>query len=43
MVLVVSGPFTPSDSVAFEPLQDLIAVIARQRPDVCVLVGLEMG
>lgn len=39
VVLVVSGPFTPSDSVAFEPLQDLIAVIARQRPDVCVLFG----
>uniref|UniRef100_A0A669QGY5 DNA polymerase alpha subunit B n=1 Tax=Phasianus colchicus TaxID=9054 RepID=A0A669QGY5_PHACC len=43
VVLLVCGPFTPSDSVAFEPLWDLIAAIDQQRPDVCVMVGLEMG
>ncbi|XP_037982442.1 DNA polymerase alpha subunit B, partial [Motacilla alba alba] len=39
MVLVACGPFTPSDSVAFEPLSDLLDVVARDRPDVCVLLG----
>ncbi|XP_068034735.1 DNA polymerase alpha subunit B [Anomalospiza imberbis] len=39
MVLVACGPFTPSDSVAFEPLSDLLEVVARDRPDVCVLFG----
>ncbi|EOA94754.1 DNA polymerase subunit alpha B, partial [Anas platyrhynchos] len=28
-----------SDSVAFDPLSDLLDVIARDRPDVCVLFG----
>ncbi|NXT72697.1 DPOA2 polymerase, partial [Chaetops frenatus] len=39
MVLVACGPFTPSDGVAFEPLSDLLEVVARDRPDVCVLFG----
>ncbi|NXD46181.1 DPOA2 polymerase, partial [Copsychus sechellarum] len=39
MVLVACGPFTPSDGVAFEPLSDLLGVVARDRPDVCVLFG----
>ncbi|NXT12578.1 DPOA2 polymerase, partial [Prunella fulvescens] len=39
MVLVACGPFTPSDSVAFEPLSDLLEVVARDRPDVCILLG----
>ncbi|KAM7028227.1 LOW QUALITY PROTEIN: DNA polymerase alpha subunit B [Acridotheres tristis] len=39
MVLVACGPFTPSDGVAFEPLSDLLEVVARDRPDVCVLLG----
>ncbi|XP_017602747.1 PREDICTED: DNA polymerase alpha subunit B [Corvus brachyrhynchos] len=34
-----SGPFTPSDGVAFEPLSDLLEVVARDRPDVCILLG----
>ncbi|NWS78481.1 DPOA2 polymerase, partial [Crotophaga sulcirostris] len=33
------GPYTTSDSGAYEPLSDLIAVIARHRPDVCILFG----
>ena len=39
MVLVACGPYTTSDSIAFEPLLDLITVINRDRPDVCILVG----
>ncbi|XP_029021733.1 DNA polymerase alpha subunit B [Betta splendens] len=38
-VLVACGPFTPCDSLSFEPLLDLISIIARDRPDVCVLLG----
>ncbi|XP_061900169.1 DNA polymerase alpha subunit B isoform X2 [Entelurus aequoreus] len=38
-VLVACGPYTPSDSLTFEPLLDLIHVIARDRPDVCILLG----
>ncbi|KAM9207843.1 LOW QUALITY PROTEIN: DNA polymerase alpha subunit B [Leptosomus discolor] len=39
MVLVACGPYTPSDSLAYDPLTDLLEVIARDRPDVCVLFG----
>ncbi|XP_056366125.1 DNA polymerase alpha subunit B [Oenanthe melanoleuca] len=39
LVLLACGPFTPSDGVAFEPLSDLLGVVARDRPDVCVLFG----
>ncbi|XP_077388690.1 DNA polymerase alpha subunit B [Festucalex cinctus] len=38
-VLVACGPYTPSDSLNFEPLLDLIHVIGRDRPDVCILLG----
>lgn len=38
-VLVACGPYATSDSVAFDPLSDLLDVIARDRPDVCVLFG----
>ncbi|CAL8357140.1 unnamed protein product [Merluccius merluccius] len=38
-VLVACGPYTPSDSLTFDPLLDLITVIVRDRPDVCVLLG----
>ncbi len=39
-VLVACGPYTPSDSLTFDPLLDLINVIVRDRPDVCLLVEL---
>uniref|UniRef100_A0A672V690 DNA polymerase alpha subunit B n=1 Tax=Strigops habroptila TaxID=2489341 RepID=A0A672V690_STRHB len=39
MVLVACGPYTPSDSISYDPLSDLLTVIARDRPDVCVLFG----
>ncbi|XP_047441919.1 DNA polymerase alpha subunit B [Mugil cephalus] len=38
-VLVACGPYTPSDSLTFDPLLDLIGVIVRDRPDVCILLG----
>uniref|UniRef100_A0A3Q2X097 DNA polymerase alpha subunit B n=1 Tax=Haplochromis burtoni TaxID=8153 RepID=A0A3Q2X097_HAPBU len=37
-VLVACGPYAPSDSLTFDPLLDLINVIVRDRPDVCLLV-----
>ncbi|XP_060240844.1 DNA polymerase alpha subunit B isoform X1 [Meriones unguiculatus] len=39
VVLVACGPYTTSDSTAYEPLLDLITVINRDRPDVCILFG----
>ncbi|XP_031443324.1 DNA polymerase alpha subunit B-like [Clupea harengus] len=39
MVLTACGPFTPSDSLAYDPLIDLLTVINRDRPDVCILLG----
>lgn len=37
-VLVACGPYTPADSLTFDPLLDLINVIVRDRPDICLLV-----
>ncbi|KAM9474813.1 DNA polymerase alpha subunit B isoform 2-T2 [Clarias gariepinus] len=39
MVLVACGPYTPSDSLAYDPLIDLINIINKDRPDVCILLG----
>ncbi|XP_040826879.1 DNA polymerase alpha subunit B [Ochotona curzoniae] len=39
MVLAACGPYTTSDSITYEPLLDLISVINRDRPDVCILLG----
>ncbi|XP_062250410.1 DNA polymerase alpha subunit B [Platichthys flesus] len=38
-VLVACGPFTTSDTLTFDPLLDLIGIIVRDRPDVCLLLG----
>lgn len=38
-VLVACGPYTPSDTLTYDPLLDLINVIVRDRPDVCLLLG----
>lgn len=43
MVLMACGPYTTSDSIMYDPLLDLIAVINRDRPDVCILVGTPLG
>ncbi|NXA43918.1 DPOA2 polymerase, partial [Eudromia elegans] len=39
MVLVACGPYTTSDSITYDPLSDLVDVIVRDRPDVCILFG----
>ncbi|KAJ8014897.1 hypothetical protein DPEC_G00020550 [Dallia pectoralis] len=39
MAMVACGPYTPSDGLTFDPLVDLINVIVRDRPDVCILLG----
>uniref|UniRef100_A0A8D3BZ18 DNA polymerase alpha subunit B n=1 Tax=Scophthalmus maximus TaxID=52904 RepID=A0A8D3BZ18_SCOMX len=38
-VLVACGPYTTSDTLTFDPLLDLISIIVRDRPDVCLLLG----
>ncbi|XP_056657329.1 DNA polymerase alpha subunit B-like isoform X2 [Monodelphis domestica] len=39
MVLVACGPYTTSDSITYDPMMDLIGVISRDQPDVCILLG----
>lgn len=38
-VLVAAGPYTTTDSLEYEPLEDLLKVIAARQPDVAVLCG----
>lgn len=38
-VMVAAGPFTTSDSLEYEPLEDLLRVVVARKPDVCVLAG----
>ncbi|XP_034399416.1 DNA polymerase alpha subunit B [Cyclopterus lumpus] len=38
-ILVACGPYAPSDSLTFDPLLDLINVIVKDHPDVCLLLG----
>ncbi|XP_003798692.1 DNA polymerase alpha subunit B [Otolemur garnettii] len=39
MVLAACGPYTTCDSITYDPLLDLIAIINHDRPDVCILFG----
>ncbi|XP_051901099.1 DNA polymerase alpha subunit B isoform X2 [Pristis pectinata] len=39
MVLVACGPYTTSDSITYDPMMDLIDVINKDQPDVCILLG----
>ncbi|XP_072345403.1 DNA polymerase alpha subunit B isoform X2 [Scyliorhinus torazame] len=39
MVLVACGPYTTSDSITYDPMMDLIDVINRDQPDICILLG----
>ncbi|XP_053133598.1 DNA polymerase alpha subunit B [Hemicordylus capensis] len=39
MVLVACGPYTTSDSITYDPMLDLIEVIKKDKPDVCILLG----
>ncbi|XP_030855397.1 DNA polymerase alpha subunit B [Strongylocentrotus purpuratus] len=38
-LLVAAGPFSTSDNLSLEPLEDLIKVIKKTRPDACILLG----
>ncbi|XP_002731400.1 DNA polymerase alpha subunit B-like [Saccoglossus kowalevskii] len=37
--LTTAGPYFTSDSLSFDPLNDLIKVILKEKPDVCILFG----
>ncbi|XP_018409803.1 PREDICTED: DNA polymerase alpha subunit B isoform X1 [Nanorana parkeri] len=39
MIITACGPFTTSDTIAYDALKDLVDVINRDRPDVCILLG----
>ncbi|XP_074861834.1 DNA polymerase alpha subunit B isoform X4 [Carettochelys insculpta] len=39
MVLIACGPYTTSDSITYDPMLDLIDVINKDKPDVCILFG----
>ncbi|XP_031561015.1 DNA polymerase alpha subunit B-like [Actinia tenebrosa] len=38
-MMVVAGPFTTSDNLLYEPLNDLITVIKKDQPDLLILLG----
>lgn len=38
-IFAASGPFTTSDSLVYEPLNDLLGAVRAARPDVVVLMG----
>ncbi|XP_064622329.1 DNA polymerase alpha subunit B-like [Lineus longissimus] len=37
--LIACGPFSTIDSLSYEPLGDLMTVIQREKPDVCIFLG----
>ncbi|XP_069595818.1 DNA polymerase alpha subunit B [Ranitomeya imitator] len=39
MIIAACGPFTTSDTITYDALKDLVDVINRDRPDVCILLG----
>ncbi|XP_071833082.1 DNA polymerase alpha subunit B-like isoform X2 [Apostichopus japonicus] len=38
-VVMAAGPFTTSDSLSYEPLEDLCQIINTKSPDVCIMFG----
>lgn len=38
-IVVAAGPFTTSDNVLYEPLQDLLKFVVEKRPSVLILLG----
>uniref|UniRef100_A0A8C0G2D9 DNA polymerase alpha subunit B n=1 Tax=Chelonoidis abingdonii TaxID=106734 RepID=A0A8C0G2D9_CHEAB len=43
IVLVACGPYTTSDSITYDPMLDLIDIINKDKPDVCILNGQLIG
>jgi hypothetical protein len=37
--LIACGPFSTIDSLSYEPLDDLMNVVQREKPDVCIFVS----
>jgi len=37
--MIAAGPFTTTDSLNYEPLEDLLGRVLKEKPDVCILVG----
>ncbi|KAK2168708.1 hypothetical protein NP493_1223g00005 [Ridgeia piscesae] len=38
-VVIAAGPFTTSDCLSYEPLEDLMKYLTKETPDVCILIG----
>lgn len=38
-ILVVSGPYTQTDDLTYEPLHDVLACCKENRPDVLIMIG----
>ncbi|XP_071164281.1 DNA polymerase alpha subunit B-like [Mytilus edulis] len=38
-VLIAAGPFSTSDNLSYEPLNELTKNISKDKPDVCILLG----
>lgn len=38
-MLIASGPYTTSDNLDYDPLNELIAFIIKHKPHVAVLIG----
>jgi len=41
-VLIAAGPFSTSDNLSYEPLNDLSKYMSRDKPNVCILVRGEI-
>ena len=41
-VVVVCGPYTTTDSLMHEPLADLVKVLQKSPPDVCIMVAFRL-
>ena len=39
-MMVAAGPFTTNDKLDYEPLNDLLTTVRKERPKVLVLVRL---
>lgn len=37
--MVASGPFTQSDSMTYQPLEDLVLYVKEHQPHVLILIG----
>ncbi|CAE7489375.1 POLA2, partial [Symbiodinium microadriaticum] len=38
-VIVAAGPFTTTDNLDYEPLEELLRLVAEDKPDVLILIG----